>query len=202
MLTSDEQEAVAAAIRDAEAGTAGEVVVVLARQASGYHSVPVVWGLLAALLVPWPLIALTELGATRIHLIQLAAAVALVASLAWPGPRLALVPGFVKRQRAREAAQREFVSRGLTRTRGRTGVLIYVAAAEHYAEVVADAGVAERVDPAVWRETITALVEAIRAGAPAAGLVAAVGRVGAVLAAHAPPHADDVDELPNKVFLV
>ena len=45
------------------ARTAGEIVVVIAQQASGYRSVPVLWALLAALVVPWPLIWLTTLSA-------------------------------------------------------------------------------------------------------------------------------------------
>jgi putative membrane protein len=81
-------------------------------------------------------------------------------------------------------------------------VLIYVTAAEHYAEVVADAGIAAHVDETVWRDAITELVTAIRAGRPADGLVTVVGRVGAILAQHAPPRGDDRDELPNKVVLV
>ena len=40
------------AIRDAEARTAGEIVVVVAAQASGYRSVPLLWALLAALVGP------------------------------------------------------------------------------------------------------------------------------------------------------
>ena len=111
------------------------------------------------------------------------------------------MPAAVRRARCREAAAREFRARGWS-ARGRTGVLIYVAAAEHYAEVVADAGIAAHVAETVWREAITELVTAIRAGRAADGLVAAIGRVGAVLAQHAPARSDDHDELPNKVILI
>jgi putative membrane protein len=122
--------------------------------------------------------------------------------LSLPKRRYALVPGFMKRARAHEAAAREFVGRGLTRTRERTGVLIYVAAAEHYAEILADTGISERVDERVWRETIADLIESIKAGRAADGLIAAVQRVGAILAEHAPPRSDDLDELSNKVILI
>jgi hypothetical protein len=44
-------------------------------------------------------------------------------------------------ERAHAAARREFFAHGLTGTRGRTGVLVYVALAERYAEIVADKGV-------------------------------------------------------------
>lgn len=201
MLSHDDRERVAGTIRDAEARTAGEIVVVVAARASAYRSVPLLYALLGALLTPWPLIWLTTVSASHIFLVQLVVALVMTVVLSWPRRSFALVPGFMKRARAREAAEREFLGRGLTRTRGRTGVLIYVAAAERYAEVVADSGIADRVSETIWRETIIALVEALREGRAADGLVAAVRRVGAVLAEHAPPRADDTDELPNKVIL-
>jgi putative membrane protein len=202
MLSGEERERVAAAILEAETRTAGEIVVVVAARASAYRSVPLLYTLLGALALPWPLIALTQLSATRIFAAQLVAALVLILAFSWPGRRAALVPRFVKRARAREAAAREFAARGLTGTQGRTGVLLYVAVAERYAEVIADEGIAAPEDETIWRETITELVAALEAGRAADGLEAAVGRVGRVLAARAPPRADDRDELPNKVIVI
>jgi putative membrane protein len=202
MLTEPERERVAAAIRDAERRTAGEIVVVIAARASAYRSVPLLYALLGGLAMPWPLIWLTDLSASRIFMLQLAVALVPLVICSVPKNSLALVPAFVRRARCREAAAHEFLARGLTRTRERTGVLIYVAAAEHYAEVVADSGIADRVDEHVWRDTITDLVSAFRAGRAADGLAAAVQRVGDILAEYAPPRGTDTDELPNKVILV
>jgi putative membrane protein len=202
MLSEEERERVAAAIQDAERRTAGEIVIVVAAQASPYRSIPLLYALLGSLAAPWPLIWLTTLSVSHIFMVQLAVALALLAICSLPGNSLVLVPGFIRRARAREAASHEFAARGMTRTRERTGVLIYVAAAEHYAEVIADSGIATRVDEHVWRDTITDLVEAIRGGRAADGLVAAVSRVGAILAEHAPPRDADTDELPNKVILI
>ena len=202
MLTSEEQERIAAAVRDAESGTAGEILVVVAAQAGTYRSVPLLYALLASLGVPWPLIWLTGLSAARIFTIQVAVALVVTLTSAWLEGRFTLVPAFIRRARCREAAARAFRTRGVTGTRERTGVLIYVALAEHYAEVVADAGIADRVDEDVWRDTITELVAAIRSGRIADGLVAAVRRAGAILAEHAPPRPDDTDELPNRVVVM
>jgi putative membrane protein len=202
MLSDEERDRVAAAIREAERRTAGEIVVVVAARASAYRSVPLLYALVGGLAAPWPLIWLTALSAARIFAIQLIVALALVVLFSLRS----YVPGFIRHARcreaaAREAAAREFAARGLSRTRGRTGVLIYVAAAEHYAEVVADAGIAAHVDETVWRDIIADLIAAMRAGSPAEGLIIAVNRVGEILARHAPPRGDDRDELPNKVIL-
>lgn len=202
MMSPEDHARLSQAIREAEDLTTGEIVVVVAGQASGYRSFPVLWALLAALLVPWPLIGITALGPARIFLIQLLAALFLSVFLSLPSRRHALVPRFIKKARAQEAARREFLSRGLTRTRERTGVLIYIALAERHAEILADTGIADRVGPEVWRSIVDDLTGRIREGRLADGLMAAVRRTGAVLAEHAPPRSDDLDELPNKVFLL
>jgi putative membrane protein len=202
MMSPEDQNRLSQAIHEAEAGTAGEIVVVVARQAGAYRSVPAVLALLIALATPWPLIWLTTFGPSRIFLIQLLAALAVSFVLAWPGLHLALVPGSIKRARAHEAALREFTSHGLTRTQGRTGVLIYVAQAEHYAEIIADIGVADKAGPQVWQDIIAELTGTIRSGRAGDGLIQAVRRAGAILAEHAPPQAGDTNELPNKVVLL
>jgi putative membrane protein len=202
MISPDDLARLDGAIRDVEDQTAGEIVVVVAQQASSYPSIPIIWALLGALLTPWPLIWITTLGAPRIYMAQLAVAVGLSLFLSWPSRRFAFVPRFVKRARAHEAAAREFLSRGLTRTREKTGVLIYIALAEHHAEILADTGIADRVDPQVWREIIANLTDAIKDGRIGDGLVAAVQKAGVILAEYAPPRFDDTDELPNKVILL
>src|SRR5690242_15801335 len=125
MLTEPECQRIAEAISDAESRTAGEIVVVVAAQASGYRSVALLYALVGALVTPWPLIWATNLPVSRIFIIQLAVVLALTLALVWPGLRLALVPSFVKRARGREAAAREFAARGLARTQERTGVLLF-----------------------------------------------------------------------------
>ena len=193
---------VEAAVRAAEESTAGEIVVVIARQASGYRAIPFLYALLGALIVPWPMILWTELGPVRIFAVQLAVAILLLALGTWQPLRLRLVPGPIKRARAREAAQHEFASRGLSDTRGRTGVLLFVSAAEHHAEVIGDVAISTRVPEAEWRGVIERLVASFATGEPASGLIEAVRAIGAILARYAPPEAGDSDELPNRVVVL
>jgi putative membrane protein len=202
MISPEEQARLASVISDVEDETSGEIVLVIAEQAGHYRAVPLLWALLAALVTPWPLIWLTMISTSRIFLIQLAVALALSLVLSWPKLRFALVPRSIKHAQAHEAASREFLRRGLTRTREKTGVLIYLALAEHHAEILADTGIADRVDAAIWAEIIANLTRAIRDRRMIEGLEEAIRRTGAILAEHAPPRLDDVDELPNKVILL
>ncbi|MBB3021225.1 putative membrane protein [Microvirga lupini] len=202
MISAKEQARLAGVIGDVEDETSGEIVLVIAEQAGHYRAVPLLWAMLAALVTPWPLIWLTGIGTSRIFLIQLAVALTLSLVLSWPKLRFALVPRSLKHNQAHEAASREFLRRGMTRTRGKTGVLIYLALAERHAEILADTGVADRVDPGIWAGIVADLTAAIRNGRMIEGLEQALRRTGAILARHAPPRLDDVDELPNKVILL
>ncbi|MBQ0820260.1 hypothetical protein HPT29_001695 [Microvirga terrae] len=202
MISPDDQARLAQAISDVEDDTSGEIVLVLAEQAGHYREIPLLWALLAALVTPWPLIWLTSISTSRIFLIQLAVALALGLVLSWPKLRYALVPRSLKQAQGHEAASREFLRRGLTRTREKTGVLIYLALAEHHAEILADTGIADRVDATVWADIVADLTRTIRDGRMTEGLIVAIRRTGAILAEHAPPRLDDVDELPNKVIIL
>jgi putative membrane protein len=199
MITQADKDRVAEAIRMAETKTSGEIFCVIAHQASDYRLVPLAWAALAALVVPAPLLYLTLWPASLIYLVQLVVFIVLAIVLAQPAIRFHVVPRRAKHERAHALAMRQFFAQGLDRTEKRTGVLIFASAAEHYAEIVADAGINSKVTPEVWRQAIDALTAAIKDGRAGDGFVAAVEQCGAVLAAHFPPGALNRDELPNKL---
>lgn len=199
MLSETDKARVAEAIRAAEAKTAGEVFCVVARAAGHYRLVPLAWAALIALVVPWPLIYLTGWSATTIYILQLVSFIVVALGLMRSGIRYRIVPRQMKRDRAHAAAMRQFWAQGLHLTAQRTGVLIFVAVAERYAEIVADAVINEKVPPETWQTIVDALIAAIKAGRPTDGFVAAIEACGTVLAEHFPPGAIARDELPNKV---
>ncbi|ACL56225.1 TPM domain-containing protein [Methylobacterium nodulans] len=201
LLTRDACERIAAAVARAEAGTAGEIVVMVSARAGLYRSPVLAVALVGGLLAPWPLLLLTG-WSTGLVLVAQAAVVALILGASLSEPlRLAFVPRSVRRARVREAAQFAFRSRGLTRTRGRTGLLLFLALAERHAEIVADEGILARIDAQIWADLLTDLAAALRRGEVEAGLVAAVARLGERLATALPAGPGDADELPNRVIL-
>jgi putative membrane protein len=84
----------------------------------------------------------------------------------WMPLRLALVPPGVRRARAHRAALEQFAVRHVTHTPNRCGILIFVSMAEHYARVIADEGIAQKVVAAEWQAAIDALISQIRDGQP------------------------------------
>ena len=200
-ITKEDRAAIAAAIRAAEQRTSGQIVCVLMRSSSEYFYVPVLWAALLALITPWPLIMLTLWSVQRIFLLQVVVFAAAVTLLSWPRLRIALVPRAVRRARAHRAAVEQFFARGLTATRDRTGVLIFVSLAERYARIIADEGIAAKVSNREWQEAIDALTAHMRDGRIVQGFIAAIERCGAVLAVHAPPTGAG-DELPDRIYVM
>jgi putative membrane protein len=200
MISQSDKTRIADAIRAAETRTAGEIFCVIARHSSDYRLVPVAWAAAVALLTPLPLVYLTSWPAAVIYLWQLAVFLVVALALSHPKLRFHLVPRRAKHDRAHSEAMRQFFAQGLDKTEHRTGVLIFASVAERYAEIVADAGINEKVTPQVWDRAVNELTTAITAGRPADGFVDAVEQCGAVLAAHFPPGALKRDELPDKLL--
>lgn len=201
ILTGPERARIAQAVARAEAGTAGEIVVLVAARAGLYRSPALALALAVGLALPWPLILLTHLSAGAIALAQAAAVLAALLAGLNERLRVALTPRVWRRRRAHEAARREFLAHGLTGTKGRTGVLIYVAVAERYAEIVADCTVRARILDEQWCGIVTDLLVAAGQGALGPGLAAAVERVGGVLRAELPGDTAG-NELPNRVIVL
>ena len=105
--------------------------------------------------------------------------------------RLALTPGRTKSRRVHRRAIELFRASCELKTRGRTGVLIYLSLEEHRAEIVADQAIAEKVEPEVWGEAMAVLVDEVKQGRVGEGLALAVEQVGAVLRRILPPSHDN-----------
>jgi putative membrane protein len=199
MIPDADKARVAAAIRKAEAKTAGEIFCVIAQHSSEYRLVPLAWAVSIALLAPLPLIYLTRWSPAIIYLVQLVIFLVAAITLSHPALRFRMVPRRTRHDRAHAEAMRQFAVQGLHKTEHRTGVLIFASKGERYAEIVADAGINEKVTPEVWDDAVNALVSAVKAGRPTDGFVSAIERCGAVLAAHFPPGALAHHELPDKL---
>jgi putative membrane protein len=199
MISQVDNQRIVEAIRAAEAKTSGEIYCVIAHACDDYQLVPIAWAALIALAVPLPLIHFTSWPAGIIYLVQLVVFIVLAAALSHPAIRIHLVPRRAKHDRAHAVAMRQFFAQGLHNTERRTGVLIFAAVAERYAEIVADAGINAKVTPHVWDQAVAALIAGVKDGRPGDGFVAAIEQCGAVLAEHFPPGALNRDELPNKL---
>jgi len=199
MLTDADREQIVDAIRLAEARTSGEIYCVLARTSSTYRAFPIAYAATAALIVPLPLIQLTSWPAGLIYLVQLLTFLLILYLATRDVIRYRLVPRQTRRARCHQEALKQFVAHGLQHTELRTGVLIFVSLAERYAEVIADAGIDQKVALDVWAGCVTSLVAEASAGRVAQGFTTTISRCADVLAQHFPPGRINRDELPNAI---
>jgi putative membrane protein len=199
MLSDQDRARIIEAIRAAEGRTSGEIYCVVTHASGGYRVFPLAYAATIALLAPLPLIHLTTWPAMVIYVAQLSIFLAALYIATRERIRYRLVPRRTRRERAHQEALRQFAAHGLQHTELRTGVLIFVSFAERYAEVIADAGIDQKVAHEIWRECVESLVGEVAAGRAGEGFVAAIDKCADVLAQHFPPGAINRDELPNAV---
>lgn len=122
------------------------------------------------------------------------------ALLQWRPLRLAFTNKSIKARRVHDRAVTAFRIGAESRTRGATAVLIYLSLAEHRAEIVADAAIAQKVAPEAWGDAMAVLIEEVKAGRAGEGMAAAVAAVGALLATHFPLGESNPNELPDRLI--
>ncbi|NYT41337.1 hypothetical protein HZY97_11250 [Sphingomonas sp. R-74633] len=219
-LTDQDRQAVTDAVTAAELTTNGEIVTVVAGRSDPYHDVALHWAVLAMLLVlallawqPWP----AEWLHTRfvdswaqvvparwyltIALVLMAVTFLVVRIvLALDALRLFLTPSATKNRRVHRRALALFRTAAEKRTRGSTGVLVYLSLAEHRAEIIADEAIHSKVTADVWGAAMAALIQGVKDKRAGEGMAEAVRQIGIVLAEHFPRSDDDVNELPDRLI--
>lgn len=203
MLLNDEnQQRVARAIAAVEKDTDAELVTVLARQADDYRYIPLLWAALLSLLVPLVLAFLPIwLSALETLLAQWTILVVLALLFRWPPLMMTLVPRRVKHWRAANLARRVFLEQGLHHTKGATGVLVFVSEAEHYVEILADRGVAEKVPDERWKAIVDAFTGQVKQGEVLNGFLTCIACCGDELITHVPA-TEAKNELPNHLVVL
>ncbi len=219
-LSDEDHRRVSAAIAQAERQSDGEIVAVATGLSDSYHDVALHWAVLVLIgtlaifaampdvlrfwfdlfLGGWrPEPSLRELLTLLLVLATAKFTIALLI-LRYMPLRLALTPGATKTRRVRRRAITVFKAAAERRTVGRTGILIYLSMAEHRAEIVADQAILKVTDESTWGEAMASLIGEVKQGRIADGMVAAIEQVGALLAAHFPRSAGDINEIPDKLI--
>jgi putative membrane protein len=223
LLTPQDHERIHRAVREAEAKTRGEIVCVVAEEASDYREVPLIWAAMVALAAPSiPLTLLSVIitvrqafqgwGATEwVSAQSLVQGMAMLASMQFilfvlvtvlvfiPSIRRFLTPGMLKRSYVKQRAFEQFIGKGMANTKERTGVLLYVSLNDRCAELIADEGINSKTPPRTWDVVMERLIKGMKAGRPAEALVTAVENCGDLLAEHFPAAAPNPNELPDRL---
>ena len=109
---------------------------------------------------------------------------------------------FIQRGEIEDAvaeARIKFQKLGMTGTRERNAVLIFVAPRSQKFAVVGDEGIHQRCGEEFWQQLVAAIGEHFQRAEFTAAIVQAIEVAGARLARHFPRTTDDRNELPNRV---
>lgn len=107
-----------------------------------------------------------------------------------------------RRTTPRERAIEMFSALRIWDTAENSGVLIYVQMADRCVEIVADRGIAARVEQAEWERICRAMEQAFRAGDYRRGAIEALAAASELLSRHLPAAATNPDELPDRPLVV
>jgi putative membrane protein len=211
LFTEAELEQIRQAVAAAETRTAGEIVPYVVGRSGDYEVA--VWraasaGAVAAgalalavawLYDGWGLGWLYSAWAMAL-VMTLGGALGAVAASASDALRRTLAGAPLLDESVHRRAAQAFADEEVFDTRDRTGILLFVSLFEHRIEVVGDAGINAKVEPAEWAEVVDLVRRGVRSGDLAGGLVEAIGKCGDLLHRRGVAvRPDDTDELPDDV---
>ncbi len=201
LLSDVDKQRIEESIARIERQSSGEVVVALVPACAEYGLpralAAVLWAVGAALAAHYafPLLTSTWL------LFGVVPAWALFwAVFGWRPLHRLLVPPRAAEEAASAKAFEVFSRFGLHQTREATGLLVLISELEHRVVILGDRGINGAVQQTGWQDEIKVLVEALRAGHAADGILAVLNDMGALLQARFPRRADDVNELGDRVI--
>jgi uncharacterized membrane protein len=97
------------------------------------------------------------------------------------------------------AAQRRFEKLGMTKTKERNGVLIYVVPRVRKFAIIGDAAIHQKCGDGFWEEVATEMTGHFRNGQFTNAIVHGIRRAGALMAQHFPRRSGDTNQLSDEI---
>ncbi len=196
----ESRKRVGQAVEAIERETAAEIVVTVRKRAGDYSQTDLFLGSVLSLVVlVYMLFDETpfDVGWMPIN-VMVGFLVGAGASLELAPLRRLLTPLPFLRENVRTASHAAFYDLGISRTSGRTGVLVFVSMFERRVEVVPDIAVKPDELGSEWSAAVKALEASLASGPDFDRFLTALGSIKAPLARALPIQPDDVNELPNE----
>lgn len=187
-------------IREVEAQTSAELVVAVKHTSGHYRDVDFLVGFAVALAILCMLLFLPVPFAIGAMPIDVIVGFLLGSFFTAHAPHLRRL--FLSRRRMEASvhavACASFVDRGISRTKGRNGLFVFVSTFERAIEVIADVGIDTQALGEPWRTGTAAAREAVER-LDFNRFVEALRSLGPALGAAMPHEDDDVNELPDEM---
>jgi putative membrane protein len=202
-FSAEENRRIEAAIKAAEAETAGEIVVTVTDESDTYPEAIVLGGVILGGLAALVITDIFFHGSLRLY-IPCAGVLAILAGFLLKFlptlRRLFVSTGHIDR-RVKARAMHAFYAKGLYKTRDQSGVLFFLSLFERKVWVIADQGIYAKISQEELQTYTRQIVSGIKDGRKTDALCAEITRMGKLLAQHFPIKPDDTNELPNEVIV-
>lgn len=200
-FTPAEQERISLAVAAAEKATSGEIATMVVARSDSYREAVTLGAVLGAATVALIIAVISHhvtiwsyLPMTMVLFFPLQLLVSRIPALQRP-----FISASRLHEAVRERAVRTFYEKGLYRTKGETGILIFISIFEHKVWILGDRGINAKIPADAWGELVQFLTTGIRQGRAGDALCEVISRCGKELANHFPREADDVNELRDEI---
>lgn len=208
LFTQDDLKRIEETVKDAEEQTSGEIVPYAVHSSDPYDGASWRAGLLLASLTLTVFVLFHSFSQSwqpfelmQVALGTLAAGLAGVLLTRYVGPVKRFFAGreSMDRRVAQRAAE-AFLAEEVFNTKDRTGILLFLSLLEHKVLVLGDSGINAKVQKSEWEGIVRTIVDGMRSGKPADGLIDAVQQCGELLKREGVAvQSDDKDELSNRM---
>jgi putative membrane protein len=214
-LSDEQQKKIAGSVQQAEQKTSGEIATAMIGQSNDYA----IWELLVAVLVGliysvvifafsselqnwlqglfWDYHVYYLTGFYLFSTFLVILAVYFLANI--PAIDRLIVPRKVRQNWVNRRAWQHFAESGVGHTKDGTGILIFISLLEHRVHLLADYGIAAKVEPAMWQQIVDKVIFGIKSGLLTDKLCEAIAECGDLLAKDFPRQNDDQNELSDNI---
>ncbi|MFZ5891579.1 MAG: TPM domain-containing protein [Myxococcota bacterium] len=201
LLSDADRQRIESAIHSIEQKSSLELVVAVVGRSADYWQWRVLLAVCTGLSAGFAALEWAPIPPLWALVLQLPIGALAYLALGVSGLHRSLIPERASLAAVQAYAFRLFAERGLHHTHEHTGLLILVSALERRVVILGDSGLHARIGESGWSEYVAHLVQRLREGRAAEGILEVIARVEAKLAAEFPRRTDDADELPNAVIV-
>ncbi|MDP8219839.1 MAG: TPM domain-containing protein [Candidatus Stygibacter frigidus] len=214
-LSKAEQDKIAQAVKQAELKTSGEIATALIPQSNDYAIYELLLAVIVGLIYSVVIFSLSsELESwlqrllwnyhvyylTGFYLFSTFLVILIVYFLAnIPVIDRLIVPRKSMQSWVERRAMQHFAQSGVGHTKDGTGILIFISALERRVQLLADYGIAQKVDQSRWQQIVDKVTLGIKSGSLADKLSEAILECGELLEKDFPRASDDINELNDNI---
>lgn len=208
LFSEQDKKRIAEAVKEAEQRTSGEIVPFVVGRSDTYSEAWLRAGTLLAFFTLF-LFAVADIGtdlwlpfgyAEASLIIIVAFGIGALLASYVPAIKRLLIPGSMLQQRVDERAALAFIDEEVFDTRDRTGIMIFISLFERRVRILGDTGINAQVKQEEWDSIVGIIIDAIRNGAAAEGMLEAIWKCGELLERKGVEiRPDDTNELDDHI---